>query len=410
MRQLGCRFCDTPLEHVFVDLGMSPLANSFLREDQLLDMEPTWPLRVFVCHQCFLVQLPEFASPERIFSDYAYYSGYSDTWVRHVEAYTEQMCERFGLGAEHLVIEVASNDGCLLRLFQQRGVPVLGIEPAANVAAAAVADGVPTRVEFFSTASARRLAEEGRCADLLLGDNVLAHVPDLNDFVAGLEIVLAPDGVITLEFPHLERLIEDNQFDTIYHEHFSYLSLGAVGRVLEAHGLRVFDVDEIATHGGSLRVYACHSAVDGHPTSEAVTALRAAESAAGLDSLDGYVGFDERVAETKRKLLDLLVATKNRGETIVAYGAPAKGNTLLNYCGVGVDFIDYTVDRNPEKQGRFLPGSLIPVRSPEAILETKPDWVFILPWNLVDEIVEQMAAIREWGGRFLTAIPEPRVF
>ncbi|MEE2777198.1 MAG: class I SAM-dependent methyltransferase [Acidobacteriota bacterium] len=408
MKQLGCRFCGAQLEHVLVDLGMSPLANSFRREDELLDMEPTWPLRVYVCQRCFLVQLPEFASPEHIFSDYAYFSGYSDTWLRHVEAYAGQMCERLELDEASLVIEVASNDGCLLRFFQKRGVPVLGIEPASNVAAAAVADGVPTRVEFFGSACASGLAEEGRTADLLLGNNVLAHVPDLNDFVAGLGIVLGPQGVLTLEFPHLARLIEENQFDTIYHEHFSYLSLGTVKQVLEAQGLRVFDVQELPTHGGSLRVFACHSA-SGHPAAESVAALEAAEAAAGLDSLDGYRGFGERVAETKRKLLAELVAIRDRGETIVAYGAAAKGNTLLNYCGIGVDFIDYAVDRNPEKQGRFLPGSVIPVRSPEAVLETRPDWLFILPWNLVDEITEQMAVIREWGGRFLTAIPEPRV-
>jgi SAM-dependent methyltransferase len=397
------------LQHLFLDLGMSPLANSYLDEEQLLDMEPTYPLRVFVCDSCFLVQLPEFESPEAIFSDYAYFSGFSDTWIRHVEAYAEAMCKRFALGSDSSVVEIASNDGCLLRFFQQRRVPVLGIEPARNVAEAAREAGVPTLTAFFGTATASELVRRGQQADLLLGNNVLAHVPDINDFIGALKIALKPEGVITMEFPHLLRLMEGNQFDTIYHEHFSYLSLTIVHGMFARHGLKVFDVEELSTHGGSLRVFAAHEENEGLAAEERVATLMATEAAAGLGTMQGYLGFNEQVEETKRKLLAFLIEAKRSGKSIAAYGAPAKGNTLLNYCGVGTDFIDYTVDRNPEKQGRFLPGSHIPVYPPERLRETSPDYVLILPWNLADEIVEQMADVRDWGGRFVVAIPETRI-
>jgi SAM-dependent methyltransferase len=371
-------------------------------------MEPTYPLRVFVCDSCFLVQLPEFASPENIFSDYAYFSGFSDTWIRHVKAYAETMCTRFSLSSDSSVVEIASNDGCLLRFFQQRGVPVLGIEPARNVAEAAREAGVPTLTAFFGTATASELVQRGQQADLLLGNNVLAHVPDINDFIGALKIALKPTGVITLEFPHLLRLMEGNQFDTIYHEHFSYLSLTTVDGMFARHGLRVFDVEELTTHGGSLRVFAAHEE-EGLAVADRVATLMANEAAAGLGTMRGYLGFTEQVEKTKRKLLTFLIEAKRSGKSIAAYGAPAKGNTLLNYCGVGTDFIDYTVDRNPEKQGRFLPGSHIPVYPPERLRETSPDYVLILPWNLADEIVEQMADVRDWGGRFVVAIPETKI-
>ncbi len=409
MSRPNCRFCGRRLEHLFADLGMSPLANSYLGPEQLLVMEPFYPLRVFVCDGCFLVQLPELASPQEIFSDYAYFSSYSDTWLRHAEAYAEAMIERFGLGAGHRVVEIASNDGYLLQYFQRRGVPVLGIEPARNVAAAAEEAGIPTLVEFFGAGLARRLAAERRGADLLVANNVLAHVPDINDFVAGLAVALNPGGVITVEFPHLLRLMEGNQFDTIYHEHFSYLSFTTVREIFARHGLTLFDVDELPTHGGSLRIYGRHEADPSQPVAPAVAALAAREQEAGLRTLEPYRRFDERVRATKRKLLAFLIEARDGGASIAAYGAAAKGNTLLNYCGIGTDFIDYVVDRSPHKQGCFLPGTHLPIHPPERLFETRPDLVLILPWNLKQEIMEQMAGIRDWGGRFFVAIPEVEV-
>lgn len=406
---LACRACAAPLEHVFVDLGSSPLANSYLSAEALAQAEPFYPLTVWVCERCWLCQLPEAATPAEIFSDYAYFSSYSTSWVEHARRYVEAMIERFGFGPAHRVVEIASNDGYLLRHFRDRGVPVLGIEPASNVAEAARAIGIPTEVRFFGRQTARELVAAGQSADLLLGNNVLAHVPDLDDFVGGLAILLKPDGVLTMEFPHLARLVEGNQFDTIYHEHYSYLSLVAVERFFAAHGLDLFDVEELPTHGGSLRIYAQRRDGGRHPVGPRVAALRAREKSEGLETLAYYEAFGEKVRETKRKLLEFLIGARRAGKRIVGYGAPAKGNTLLVYCGIRGDFLDYTVDRSPHKQGRFLPGSRIPIRAPEAIFETRPDYVLILPWNLREEIAGQMAGIREWGGRFVVAIPEVAV-
>jgi len=405
----ACRFCGAPLERVFVDLGSSPLANSYLEPEALDRAEPFYPLCVYVCERCWLAQLPAVATPEQIFGDYAYFSSYSTSWLEHARRYCEAMIGRFDLGASSQVVEVASNDGYLLRHFVARGVPVLGVEPAANVAAAAEAAGIPTEVRFFGRETAEDLAARGFAADLLLGNNVLAHVPDLNDFVAGLARLLKPAGVLTMEFPHLERLVAENQFDTIYHEHFSYFSFVAVERVFAAHGLALFDVEELPTHGGSLRVYAQRADGGTQPRAAAVEALLARERASGVETAAWYEAFGERVRETKRKLLDFLIREKRAGRTIVGYGAPAKGNTLLVYCGVRADFLDYTVDRSPHKQGRYLPGSRIPIHAPERIFETRPDYVWILPWNLRAEIAEQMAGIREWGGRFVVAVPEVQV-
>ncbi|HEV2944874.1 MAG TPA: class I SAM-dependent methyltransferase [Solirubrobacteraceae bacterium] len=405
MTQTSCRFCGAAVEAVFADLGMSPLANSYLPPEAANSMEPFYPLRALVCGECFLVQLEEFQTPERIFSDYAYFSSYSSSWLDHSRRYSEQMIARLGLGDSSHVVEIASNDGYLLQFFHERQIPVLGIEPAANVAKVALQKGIPTLVEFFGEDTARSLAKES-AADLLLGNNVLAHVPDLNDFVAGMKILLKAGGVITMEFPHLMRLIEENQWDTIYHEHFSYFSFLTVSRVFEAHGLRLFDVEELPTHGGSLRIYGAHAEDREKPETNAARELRERERAAGLEELDTYLGYGRRVERDKRQILGFLIDLKEQGLSVVGYGAPAKGNTLLNYCGVGRDFINYTCDLNPHKQGHFLPGSHIPIRSPEAIREERPDVVLILPWNLKDEIVEQLAFIRKWGGRFAARTPE----
>jgi SAM-dependent methyltransferase len=405
MTPTSCRFCSAPVEAVFADLGMSPLANSYLPPERSNAMEPFYPLRALVCGKCFLVQLEEFETPEHIFSDYAYFSSYSSSWLEHSKSYSELMIERFALNGASHVVEIASNDGYLLQYFHERHISVLGIEPAANVAKVALQKGIPTLVEFFGQETATSLAAESS-ADLLLGNNVLAHVPDLNDFVAGMKILLKPGGVITMEFPHLMSLINDNQWDTIYHEHFSYFSFLTVSRVFEAHGLRLFDVEELPTHGGSLRIYGCH-ADDPEKTETPVAAeLRERERAAGYEQLDTYLAYGLRVEQDKRQILRFLIDLKEQGLRIAGYGAPAKGNTLLNYCGLGSDFIDYTCDLNPHKQGHFLPGSHIPIRSPEALREDKPDVVLILPWNLKDEIVEQLSFIHEWGGRFAARTPE----
>jgi SAM-dependent methyltransferase len=400
-----CRFCGAPLRHVFADLGASPLANAYLSPERVGAMEPYYPLCAMVCSHCFLVQLQEFETPEQIFREYAYFSSYSVSWLEHCRRYTEQMTEALGLGAHSHVVELASNDGYLLQYFRDRGIPVLGVEPAANVAQVALEKGIPTRVEFFGRRTARALAEESR-ADLLLGNNVLAHVPDLNDFVAGMKILLAPGGTITMEFPHLLRLIEDRQWDTIYHEHFSYFSFLTVSRVFEAHGLRLFDVEELATHGGSLRVYGAHEEDPGKPDTARALELCEREREAGYERLETYTRYGARVEADKRRILEFLIGLKDEGRRVVGYGAPAKGNTLLNYCGVRCDFLDYTVDLNPHKQGRFLPGSHIPIRSPQAIQEDRPDVVMILPWNLKDEIVAQLGFIGEWGGRFAARTPD----
>lgn len=404
-----CRFCGTMLAHTFVDLGMSPLCESYLSADRLNQMEPFYPLHVYVCENCFLVQLEAYVTPEHIFSNYAYFSSYSDSWLTHSKKYTNQMVERFGISASSFVVELASNDGYLLQYFVEKKVPVLGIEPAANVAAVAVERGVPTLVRFFGRETARELADSEKQADLLLGNNVLAQVPDINDFVAGMKILLKPDGVITMEFPHLQRLMEENQFDTIYHEHFSYFSLLTVEKIFAAHGLTLFDVEELPTHGGSLRVFVGHVEDSSKPVTSRVTDLRAREISAGYQRMESYSRFAEQVKETKRKLLEFLIQAKRNGKRIVGYGAPGKGNTLLNYCAIRSDFLDYTVDRNPYKHGRFLPGTHVPIFPPERIRETKPDYLLILPWNLKDEIIKQNAFIREWSGKFIVPIPEVRV-
>jgi SAM-dependent methyltransferase len=384
---------------------MSPLANSYLSPERADAMEPFYPLCALVCGKCFLVQLEEFETPERIFSDYAYFSSYSSSWLEHSRRYSEQMIDRLGLGEGSRVVEIASNDGYLLQFFADRQIPVLGIEPAANVAEVACQKGIPTLVEFFGCETARSLADESP-ADLLLGNNVLAHVPDLNDFVRGMKILLKPGGVITMEFPHLMRLIEDNQWDTIYHEHFSYFSFLTVSRVFEAHDLRLFDVEELSTHGGSLRIYGCHSDDAGKSETGAARELGEREREAGYEQLETYLGYGLRVRQDKRQILRFLIELKEQSLRIAGYGAPAKGNTLLNYCGVGRDFIDYTCDLNPHKQGCFLPGSHIPIRSPDAIREERPDVVLILPWNLKEEISAQLSFIGEWGGRFAARTPE----
>ncbi len=405
----NCRICEARLAVSFCDLGMSPLSNAYLDTEKLGDMEPFYPLHARVCGECFLVQLDEFETPAAIFSDYAYFSSYSDSWLAHAKQYTDAVIRRFKLGASHRVVEVASNDGYLLRYFKERGVAVLGVEPAANVAQVAKQAGIPTVVRFFGIETARALVTEGHSADLLVGNNVLAHVPDVNDFVAGMKILLKPGGVITMEFPHLMRLMAENQFDTIYHEHFSYFSLLTAQQLFARHGLVLFDVEELSTHGGSLRIYGRHLEDGSKPIDAKVPSLIARERTAGLAQIETYASFAEQVRETKRKLLEFLIVAKREGKTVVGYGAPAKGNTLLNYCGVRGDFLEYTVDRSPHKQDKFLPGTRIPVYSPDRIRETRPDYVLILPWNLKDEIVEQMAHIREWGGKFVVPIPEVQV-
>jgi 2-polyprenyl-3-methyl-5-hydroxy-6-metoxy-1,4-benzoquinol methylase len=404
-----CRFCEATLTRSFVDLGMSPLSNAYLTGDQLSCMEPFYPLRAFVCDSCFLVQLEQYETPAHLFGDYAYFSSYAESWLAHARMYVDSMIGRFGLNSTSQVVEIASNDGYLLQYFQQKDVPVLGVEPAANVAAVARATGIPTIVKFFGVETARELASEGHSADLLIGNNVLAHVPDLNDFVAGFRKLLKVDGIVTLEFPHLLELVLRNEFDTIYHEHFSYFSFLTAESVLAKHGLTVFDVQQLPTHGGSLRLFARNTNDASRPVTPAVARLRELELDAGLRRVETYGRFAEQVKETKRNLLEFLIAAKRAGKSIVGYGAPAKGNTLLNYCGIGNDFLDYTVDRNPRKQGRYLPGSHLPICNPDRVRETRPDYLLILPWNLKDEIMQQMALIREWGGRFVVPIPRVEV-
>jgi 2-polyprenyl-3-methyl-5-hydroxy-6-metoxy-1,4-benzoquinol methylase len=393
---------------VFADLGMCPIANTLVPEERLAAMEPFYPLRAFVCERCFLVQAEEFEAPEGIFSEYTYFSSYSTSWLAHCEAYANEIVERLSLGAEHTVVEVGSNDGYLLQYFHARGIRVIGVEPAANVAQEAIVKGVPTIVRFFGHELAEELRDESS-ADLLIGNNVLAHMPDVNNFVAGMKLLLKPTGVITVEFPHLMRLVEDNQFDTIYHEHFSYFSLLTVARIFGRHGLQIFDVEELPTHGGSLRVYARHAENGDLPETERVGELASRELAAGYEQLDVYVAFGDRMAATKRNVLRRLIEAKDEGKTIVGYGAPAKGTTLLNYCGVRTDLVEYTVDKSPHKQGLYLPGVHIPIREPGEIRRTRPDYVFILPWNLKDEIMDEMAFVRDWGGRFMVRAPEMTV-
>jgi SAM-dependent methyltransferase len=406
---MTCRFCGAIADDVFVDLGMSPLCESILTLEQLNQMEPFYPLRVYVCPRCFLVQLAEFVSPEHIFIEYAYFSSYSSSWVEHARRYADAMRRRLALTDRSLVVELASNDGYLLQHFIEAGIPVIGVEPAVNVAEVARKKGVPTHTCFFGTHTARTMADHQEQADLLVGNNVLAQVPDLNDFVAGMKIVLKPQGVITMEFPHVVRLMESNQFDTIYHEHFSYFSFVTVERVFAAHGLTLFDVEEIPTHGGSLRIYGRHTEDASRPVETAIEALRTREQRAGIMRMETYAAFQEQVKATKRRLLDFLIRARGEKKSVVGYGAPGKGNTLLNYCGIRTDFVDYTVDRNPYKHFKYLPGTHIPIFPPERIRETRPDYVLILPWNLKDEITAQLSYIREWGGRFVVPIPEVEV-
>jgi SAM-dependent methyltransferase len=404
IRSKCCRFCGAELTRTFVDLGRSPLSNSFLRPDDLTAGEVYFPLRVYVCENCLLVQLQEFEHPENIFSDYLYFSSYSASWLRHCQHYAEAMTERHALGGESLVVEIASNDGYLLQYFKQAGIGTLGVEPAANIAKVAREKGIDTDVAFFGVETARRLANAGKSADLMVANNVLAHVPDINDFVAGFKILLKPAGAATFEFPHLQSLIEKRQFDTIYHEHFSYISLLAAERIFQRHGLRIYDVEQLPTHGGSLRLFVCHDKAQFARASRVDNLIRG-EQEAGLDRIDTYGRFADAVAEVKMDLLKFLIDARKNSKTVVGYGAPAKGNTLLNYCGVGPEFLSYTVDLSPHKQGLYLPGVQIPISPPDRILETKPDFVLILPWNLKDEIVQQMDVVREWGGRFVIAIP-----
>lgn len=407
MNELGCRFCGAPLKITFADLGMSPLSNSYLSPSQLRAPERFYPLHAYTCNNCWLVQVEAFEAPEKIFGDYAYFSSYSDSWLEHARDFATGARERFGLGANNLVIEVASNDGYLLQYFRDLGIPVLGVEPAANVAQAAQGRGIPTIVRFMGKALGEELSGQARQADLLVGNNVFAHVPDLHDFAAGLALTLKRGGTLSLEFPHLLRLIEGHQFDTIYHEHFSYFSLSTAMRVLARHGLGVFDVEELTTHGGSLRVYACHADESARRMTLEPARVIEEERRSGLESVDIYQRFAEGVRATKRALLRFLIEAREKGKQVAGYGAPAKGNTLLNYCGIREDLLAYTVDRSPHKQGQFLPGTHIPIFAPDHISRTRPDYVLILPWNLREEIVSQMSHIREWGGRFV--IPIPRV-
>jgi hypothetical protein len=404
-----CRFCSAPLRHTFVDLGMSPLCESYVPPERAGEMEPFYPLHARVCEQCLLVQLEEFVAPEQIFSEYAYFSSYSDSWVAHARDYVESVVERFRLGPDSQVVELASNDGYLLQHVVERGIPALGVEPAANVAEVARERGIETVVEFFGRELASTLVAQGREADLLVANNVFAHVPDLNDFAAGMERMLAPRGVVTIEFPHLARLIEANQFDTIYHEHFSYFSFLSARTVLRAHGLEVFDVEELPSHGGSLRVYAQRIDSGGHAVTGRVAELAQREHELELDRLEGHSGFAPRVIETKWRLLEFLIARRREGKRVVGYGAPGKGNTLLNYCGIRTDLLEFTVDRNPYKQGQFLPGTRIPIHAPEQLERVRPDFILILPWNLTDEIVGQLSHLRDQGARFVVPIPEVRV-
>jgi hypothetical protein len=404
-----CRFCQAPLRQSFVDLGMSPLCESYLRADQLNAMEPFYPLHVKVCERCYLVQLEEYVSAEHIFTEYAYFSSYSESWLKHASDYVEMISRRLGLGTRNLCVELASNDGYLLQYFVEKRIPVVGVEPAVNVAQAAEKKGVLTLVKFFGRETARRMVADGQAADLVIGNNVLAQVPDLNDFVGGIRILLKPEGVATLEFPHLKQLMEQNQYDTIYHEHFSYFSLITVEKIFAAHGLVLFDVEEIPTHGGSIRIYVRHVENTAKLVLPAVAALRERELAAKLDQMKAYESFSEQVKESKRGLLELLMQLRREGKRIAGYGAPGKGNTLLNYCGIRTDFLDFTVDRNPYKQGRFLPGTHIPIYPVEEIGRQRPDYILILPWNLKDEIVAQLDYVQEWGTKFIVPIPEAKI-
>ena len=405
-----CRFCGAPLEFTFVDLGMSPLCQDHVKPDELNKMEPFYPLHAYVCSQCFLVQLEEYVSPKVIYNDYAYFSSYSVTWQGHCRNYVDLIVDRFDLNHHSLVAELASNDGYLLQYFMDKDIPVVGVEPASNVAGFAIKKGIRTEVKFFGNDTVGELIRLYGKPDLLIGNNVLAHVPDINDFVSAMKFFLKPGGIITMEFPHIMKLIQGNQFDTIYHEHFSYLSFGTVNKIFKHHGLTLFDVEELPTHGGSLRIYGRHIEDQSKPVSRSVSQLLARERDAGMKSLGYYAHFRDRVEQTKWKILEFLISARRKGKRIAGYGAPGKGNTLLNYCGIRADFLDYTVDRNPHKQGNYLPGTLIPIFHPDKIRETRPDYIFILPWNLKDEIMNSLEFVAEWGGKFVVPIPELKVY
>lgn len=406
----SCRLCGTPLKHTFVDLGMQPLCESFVKSEDQNKMEPFYPLHTYVCDSCFLVQLEEYVAPKEIFTEYAYFSSYSEAWLTHASNFVDMITQKLHLGKNSLVVELASNDGYLLKNFVKKGIPVLGIEPAVNVAKVAIEKGVPTLVDFFTIEKSRTLSKEGKNADLIIGNNVLAQVTDLNGFVEGMKVLLKPSGAITMEFPHLMNLVDSNQFDTIYHEHFSYFSLITVEKLFANHGLVIYDVEQLPTHGGSLRIYARHVEDSSKPVTNAVLDLRSKEIQQGYNGLEKYFTFAEKVNATKRNLLAFLIKLKSEKKSIAGYGAPGKGNTLLNYCGIRTDFLDYTVDRNPYKHGRLTPGTHIPIYPPERIEETKPDYVFILPWNIKDEIIHQLDYIKRWGGKFIVPIPEVKVY
>jgi SAM-dependent methyltransferase len=405
-----CRFCNSPLGATFVDLGLSPLCESFGTAESLAEGETFYPLHAKVCGECFLVQLDHVVRADAIFNgEYAYFSSYSDSWLKHASNYVDMISRRLSLNGDSLVVELASNDGYLLQYFVEKGISVLGVEPAANVALVAAKKGVPSITRFFGVGTAKDMLAEGFAADLIIGNNVLAHVPDINDFVGGIALLLKPKGVVTLEFPHLERLIAESQYDTIYHEHFSYLSLTTVETIAYANGLVLFDVEEIPTHGGSIRVYLRHEEYNFKPVTDAVVRLRNREEALGLNTIEAYTDFTEKVIESKRALLELLIRLRREGKTIAAYGAPGKGNTLLNYCGIRTDLLDFIVDRNPFKHGRFTPGTRIPIYPTEYLAEARPDYILILPWNLKTEIVAQLAYAREWGAKFIVPIPTATV-
>jgi len=408
---MRCRFCNRELYYKLISMGAAPLSNSFLSQEQLREMEPFFPLEVYVCDNCFLVQTAEYATPQDIFNrNYPYFSSYSDSWLQHCQNYVNKMIMLFNINESTQVVEIASNDGYLLQYFVKNQIPVLGIEPTASTANVAINRGIPTIKRFFGSHTATYLQSQRRCADLLIGNNVLAHVPDINDFVSGLKILLKPQGILTMEFPHLMKLMDRIQFDTIYHEHFSYFSLISVQKIFSAHGLKIFDVEEISTHGGSLRIYACHKENNSQLISMKVKQLTTQEIKAGYTNIDHYLHFEEKVRALKREILLFLILACESGKTIAAYGAPAKGNTLLNYCGIGSDIISFTVDKNPYKQGLFLPGSHIPIKAVDMIEKVRPDYIIILPWNLSEEITEQLAQARKWGAKFITLIPHVKVF
>ena len=403
----NCRFCQKPLNSIFVDLGISPLSNAYIKKEMLDDLEKKYPLCVYVCDNCFLVQLPEFEKPENIFEDYAYFSSYSSTWLQHSENYVNMIINKFNFNERNFVVEIASNDGYLLQFFKKKNIPILGIEPAANIAKVAKEKGIPTITKFFGVDTANELKKEGKKADLIVGNNVLAHVPNINDFVKGMKILLNSTGIITLEFPHILQLIQKNQFDTIYHEHFSYFSLLTAKKIFSFHGFVIFDVEEIPTHGGSLRIYVKHSENENISIDKRVDILLKKEKQYELDNISTYINFIKNVKSMKEKLCKFFNDAKNSGKKIVCYGAAAKGNTLLNYCNIGNNFIEYVVDQNPHKQGLFLPGTHIPIMNPDEIQKTKPDYLVIIPWNLKDEIIEQMKYIQNWGGKFM--IPNSKI-